>query len=203
MLAYINGRGGGLRQASTQSLEDDSSEDNVSVHSSSEDDTKYDLASKDEEIELLSTELSTTLELLAESQAKCKQLKRELDQLSKKKNTNNGSRAKSPKKYRSKSTQVVVSDIDSMLSDEMSLRDNVTCHDILFYGLCIVGFGDNRQNVRFELNENRFKGFFGVEPRTVKDLLTTLKEEFPDELIFKQVMMAMNWLKACKCLWVL
>ena len=87
-----------------------------------------------------------------------------------------------------------------MLCDKTPLRDNVTKDDILFYGLCLVGFGDNRQNVRFELNENRFKGFFGVEPRTVKDLLTTLKEEFPDELIFKQVMMAMNWLKMCEYL---
>ena len=40
MLAYI----GGPRHASTQSLEDDSSEDNESIHSSSEDDTKYDSA---------------------------------------------------------------------------------------------------------------------------------------------------------------
>ena len=79
MLAYI----GGPRHASTQSLEDDSSEDNESIHSSSEDDTKYDVDSRDEEIEFLSTKLSTTLELLAESQAKCKQLERELDQLSK------------------------------------------------------------------------------------------------------------------------
>ena len=199
MLAYI----GGPRHASTQSLEDDSSEDNESIHSSSEDDTKYDVDSRDEEIEFLSTKLSTTLELLAESQAKCKQLERELDQLSKKKNTNNSSRGSTPKKsikYRSKSTQVVASDIDSMLCDKTPLRDSVTKDDILFYGLCHVGFGDNRQNVRFELNENRFKGFFGVEPRTVKDLLTTLKEEFPDELIFKQVMMAMNWLKMCECL---
>ena len=73
----------------------------------------------------------------------------------------------------------------------------LTHHDILHFGLVHVGFGDERQNVREKLTVDRFKSFFGSEPRTVKDVLLDLKEEFPN-IVFKEVMMSMNWLKLCK-----
>ena len=73
----------------------------------------------------------------------------------------------------------------------------LTDEDILFFGLSYAGFEETRQNVRANLNIDRFKAFFGPEPRTVKDLLYDLKEKYPD-IIYRDVMMTMNWLKLCK-----
>ena len=47
------------------------------------------------------------------------------------------------------------------------------------------------------MNVGRFKTFLGVESTSVKDLLNKMKEEFPD-IIYKEVMMSINWLKVCK-----
>ena len=74
----------------------------------------------------------------------------------------------------------------------------LTEEDILFFGLTYIGFGEERQQVRDSLNVQRFKAHFGPEPITVKDLLLDLKEDFGSGIIYKDVMMAMNWLKLCK-----
>ena len=74
----------------------------------------------------------------------------------------------------------------------------ITEEDVLLFGLSYVGFGDERQNVRVEINTSRFKSHFGVEPRTIKDLLVDLKEEFSGGIIYRDVFMTLNWLKLCK-----
>jgi hypothetical protein len=74
----------------------------------------------------------------------------------------------------------------------------LTNEDILLFGLTYSGFGEERQNVRNSLNVDRFKAHFGPEPRTVKDILLDLKAEFSGDVVYKDVMMAMNWLKLCK-----
>ena len=74
----------------------------------------------------------------------------------------------------------------------------LTEDDILFFGLSYAGFAEPRQGVRNSLNIDRFKAHFGPEPRTVKDILLDLKAEFGGGIVFKDVMMAMNWLKLCK-----
>ena len=76
----------------------------------------------------------------------------------------------------------------------------LTNEDILFFGLTYAGFGEERQQVRDTLNIARFKAHFGPEPRTVKDILFDLKETFGSSIIYKDVLMAMNWLKLCKSL---
>ena len=73
----------------------------------------------------------------------------------------------------------------------------MTCEDVLFFGLDLVGFDKERQDVRTSLLLDRFMCFFGPEPRTVKDLLSDLRDEYPD-ISFKDVMMTMNWAKRCK-----
>ena len=73
----------------------------------------------------------------------------------------------------------------------------ITEEDVLLFGLSYVGFGEERQNVRVELNTSRFKSHFGVEPRTIKDLLVDLKEEFSGGIIYRDVFMTLNWLKLC------
>jgi hypothetical protein len=70
----------------------------------------------------------------------------------------------------------------------------MTVDDILFYGLCHVGFGEERQRVVNETSVNRFKAHYGPEPRTVKDLMSDLCCEFPDTT-FKELLMGLNWLK--------
>lgn len=136
------------------------------------------LESKDTEINLLVKELAGTREALAASEALCKQLKEKLEF-----ERNNSMAA----------THAKVVQID------LSLEILITTEDILFFGLCHVGFGEERQQVREKLCVSRFIAHFGVEPRTVKDLLLELKEKFT-ALVFKQVMMALNWLKMCKSL---
>ena len=70
----------------------------------------------------------------------------------------------------------------------------LTSDDILFYGLCFVGFGEERQKVVKDKSVYRFKAHFGPEPRTVKDLMSDLCEKFSDTS-FKELLMALNWLK--------
>jgi hypothetical protein len=70
----------------------------------------------------------------------------------------------------------------------------VTVDDILFYGLCYVGFGEERQNVVGEKSVNRYKAHYGPELRTVKDLINDLCDKFPDTN-FKELHMGLNWLK--------
>jgi hypothetical protein len=70
----------------------------------------------------------------------------------------------------------------------------MTLEDILYYGLCYVGFGEERQNVITETSVKRFKAHFGPEPRTVKDLMHDLVDEFP-KTTFKELLMGLNWLK--------
>ena len=74
----------------------------------------------------------------------------------------------------------------------------LTVEDILFFGLSYVGFGEERQQVRDKLSVDRFKAHFGPEPRTCLDVLLDLKEHFGSDVIYKDVMMAMNWLKLCE-----
>ncbi|KAL7537796.1 hypothetical protein ACHAWF_011304 [Thalassiosira exigua] len=75
----------------------------------------------------------------------------------------------------------------------------LTEEDILFFGLSYVGFGEARQHVRMSMNIDRFKAHFGPDPRTVKDILLDLKEDFASNIVYKDVMMAMNWLKLYDC----
>ena len=100
----------------------------------------------------------------------------------------NSSCYKDPKTFRSDNHRYGVSIERKML---------LTNEDILFFGLSYVGFGEERQNVRSTLNIDRFKAHFGPEPRTVKDILHDLKEEFGSNIVCRDAMMAMNWLKLC------
>lgn len=73
----------------------------------------------------------------------------------------------------------------------------LTHHDILLFGLAHAGFEERRQNVREKLNVGRFKSFFGPDPRAIKDLFNDLEDDFPD-IVYKEVMMTLNWLKLCE-----
>ena len=73
----------------------------------------------------------------------------------------------------------------------------LTIEDIAFFGLSYAGFEEKRQNVRESLNIDRFKAFYGPEPKTVKDLLLDLKDKYPN-IVYRDVMMTLNWLKLCK-----
>lgn len=90
--------------------------------------------------------------------------------------------------------------IDRLLANQaqnVQQRVILTHHDILLFGLVYAGFEKGRQNVREKLNVGRFKSFFGPDPRAIKDLFIDLEEDFPD-IVYKEVMMALNWLKLCK-----
>ena len=65
---------------------------------------------------------------------------------------------------------------------------------LLSYGLSLVGFGPERQNVTFDMNVKRFKAFYGPGPRTLRALLSDLEEEF-ESIVCKDVLMTLNWFK--------
>ncbi|KAL7429399.1 hypothetical protein ACHAXM_001847, partial [Skeletonema potamos] len=77
---------------------------------------------------------------------------------------------------------------------DLNISDSITNSDVLRSGLNFVGFDDSRQNVRKELNLQRFISFYGVGAATVKDVLIDLKKHYPDTS-FKDAMMTFNWLK--------
>jgi len=70
----------------------------------------------------------------------------------------------------------------------------MTADDILRYGLFYVGFGEERQRVLETKSVDRFKAHYGPEPRTVKDIMSDMCNNFPD-MCFRELLMGLNWLK--------
>jgi len=80
---------------------------------------------------------------------------------------------------------------NNAISMEISTLTDV---DVLFAGLSYCGFDRTKQNrVNIDRNLRRFKSFFGVPPTTVVPILTDLKNVDPD-VIYRDILMAMNWL---------
>ena len=75
----------------------------------------------------------------------------------------------------------------------------LTADYILQVGLTLVNIGEKRQKVRITAKITRFKSFYGVEPRTIKDAyhsFVDLSDE--DDTSLKDFMMLVEWLKKCK-----
>ena len=70
----------------------------------------------------------------------------------------------------------------------------MTSEDMLFYGLCYIGFGEEQQRVVMKTSADQFKAHYGPEPWSVKDLMSDLCNEFPDTK-FKEPLLGLNWLK--------
>ena len=88
-------------------------------------------------------------------------------------------------------------DFDATLQSLLSppKKFNTSTSNILFVGLWYSGFNADRQ-MKSNLNRNmrRFLTFFGVGPRTIQALYTDLLVRNPS-LMFKDLMMTMNWFK--------
>ena len=67
---------------------------------------------------------------------------------------------------------------------------------VLSVGLAKAGFKKKRQNrVRYELNIDRFKAFYGVGPKIVRIIFDDIRgDEFPQAKL-KDILLAFNWLK--------
>jgi len=77
----------------------------------------------------------------------------------------------------------------------------LTADYILRVGLIWVNIGDERQNVREAASITRFKAFYGVEPRTIKDAYDSFIDLCSeDDTNLKEFMMLVEWLKKCKFL---
>jgi len=77
----------------------------------------------------------------------------------------------------------------------------LTADYILRVGLIWVNIGDKRQKVREAASIIRFKAFYGVEPRTIKDAYDSfINLSSEDDTSLKDFMMLVEWLKKCKCL---
>ncbi len=110
-------------------------------------------------------------------------------------NNGKGRTASAPKKY---DDDQQIHENRKRFNIDVQRQMLLTCEDIQLFGLSYVGFGNERQSVRNQLNMSRFSSHFGVEPQTVKDLLVDLKDEFTGGLIYREVFMTLNWLKLCK-----
>lgn len=88
-------------------------------------------------------------------------------------------------------------DFDTTLQStiEPPKKFNMSPSNILFVGLLYVGFNANRQmKSGLDRNMRRFLTFFGVGPKTIQALFADLTDKNP-ALMFKDLMMTLNWFK--------
>ena len=72
---------------------------------------------------------------------------------------------------------------------------SLTPPDILSAGLCYAGFDLKRQQQNnIARKVEWFKAFYGVEPTTVAPFFVDLRNEYQDDIVFKDCLMTMNWL---------
>ncbi|KAL7537676.1 hypothetical protein ACHAXR_011645 [Thalassiosira sp. AJA248-18] len=92
------------------------------------------------------------------------------------------------------------SDSSSLLSvneevDKDGTEDSPTESEVFSFGLSQVGFDENRQHsVCRDLNIERFKAHYGIEPITVWAIFRDLKKDHPS-VNLKHFMLALNWFK--------
>jgi hypothetical protein len=68
--------------------------------------------------------------------------------------------------------------------------------DILYVGLSYVGFDLKRQQkVNRHRNVERFRAHYGVGPRPIVPFFGDIREKYP-EIIYRQCLLTMNWLKS-------
>jgi len=102
----------------------------------------------------------------------------------------------SPKSSTSQQKKAPASLVSALTSPQSisTLEPPLTQKDLLSVGLSYVGFSIQRQkNVKLESNIERFKGFYGLEPRTLVAVFTDVKDRFPS-VSFKHLLLTMNWL---------
>jgi hypothetical protein len=92
---------------------------------------------------------------------------------------------------RSGRANVAESDTDTDQTDQVS-----SDAEFRSVGLSLVGFTTSRQQVRDELNEDRFRAFYGVGTMALHALFNEIKQRHEQEKIGeKDFLMCMNWLK--------
>ena len=82
---------------------------------------------------------------------------------------------------------------DNGISNSNAENDSNAVADLHSFGLALVGFGFDRQNVCDRTNLERFKAFFCVEPTTIQAILVDLEKNHTS-IIKKEVLMTFNWL---------
>ena len=97
----------------------------------------------------------------------------------------------SPKSSTSQQKKAPASLVSALTSPQSisTLEQPLTQKDLLSVGLSYVGFSIQRQkNVKLESNIERFKGFYGLEPRTLVAVFTDVKDRFPS-VSFKHLLL--------------
>ncbi len=75
----------------------------------------------------------------------------------------------------------------------------LTADYILRAGLNWVNIGEKRQKVKETTSITRFKAFYGVEPRTIKDAYDSFIDLYnEDDTSLKDFLMLVEWLKKCE-----
>ena len=73
-----------------------------------------------------------------------------------------------------------------------------TVEDILMVGLTYVGFDGPHQDIRDEMNRERFCSHFKLCPETILDAWHYFNENSDDGIEFKRLLISLNFLKLCK-----
>lgn len=86
---------------------------------------------------------------------------------------------------------------------KLDLRSHniITAEDVLFVGLTYVGFDGSRQDIRDEMNRERFCSFFKLCPEGILDAYRYFSEHSEEEgdiMEFRFFLIALNFLKLCK-----
>lgn len=74
-------------------------------------------------------------------------------------------------------------------------EDDLTGAGLLWFGLCLVGFGTTRQNVCDRTNKERFRAHYGVGPLAIIAAIVDMRRKFKEEVEVKHLMMTLCWLK--------
>jgi hypothetical protein len=81
---------------------------------------------------------------------------------------------------------------------DLKRHDIRTAEDVLFVGLCYVGFEGRRQNVSYKVKQGRFCAHFKLVPQTVLDVWNWFNENDEKGIEFKRLLYSLNFLKLCK-----
>ena len=83
----------------------------------------------------------------------------------------------------------------NVVNQQQQQQQQDAVDQMLQLGLQVVGFPLSRQNVSRQLNERRFRSFFGVGPGTVVEVINKIEDRIDGEVNKTKLLMALNWLK--------
>lgn len=81
---------------------------------------------------------------------------------------------------------------------DLEKHEIATAEDIVMVGLTYVGFDGPRQNIRDEMNRERFFSHYKLCPEAILDAWNYFNENSNDGIEFRHLLISLNFLKLCE-----